>query len=248
MPNRGPDDELLKAALSGADDCPPLEELERLLNPGAPLSLKGHVDTCSHCQTELQMLRAFTSNEVAEHERAAVDSIAARLRARSTPTSTLRHAIKEHRPWWTRILAVRWLTPATAALSLALVVTGVTIELRQGRQPRLDTTVGGADVLRSSALTVLSPVGDIKEKPSEIRWDAAPNAARYRVQIMEVDHRQLWGIETATPRIDLPARVENLIVPAKTLLIQIAAFDASGNKVAESEIVRFKLLQNIHTH
>jgi hypothetical protein len=248
MPNRGPDDELLKAALSGADDCPPLEELERLLNEGAPVPLKRHVDGCFHCQTELQMLRAFTSNEVAEHERAAVDSISARLRARSILTSTLHQAIDEHRSWWTRILAVRWLTPATAALALALVVTGVTIELRQGRQPRLDTTVGGADVLRSSAFAVLSPVGDVKEKPAEIRWEPSPNATRYRVQIMEVDHRQLWSIETATPRIDLPASVEDLIVPTKTLLIQIGAFDASGNKVAESEIARFKLLQSIHTH
>src|SRR5215469_3400545 len=114
MPNRGPDDELLKAALSAARDCPPPEVLERLLNEGAPLSLKEHVDACAHCQTELQMLRGFTSNEVAEHERAAVELIAARLRARSIPTSTLHQAIEEHRSWWTRILAVRWLTPATA--------------------------------------------------------------------------------------------------------------------------------------
>jgi hypothetical protein len=247
MPNRGSDDELLKAALSAAVDCPSLEELERLLNEGAPVRLKRHVDGCFHCQTELEMLRAFSSNEDAEHERVAVDSIAARLRARSIPTSTLHHAIEEPRSWWTRILMVRWLTPAFAALALALVIGGVTIELRQGRQPRLDTAVGGADVLRSSAFAVLSPVGDVKEKPAEIRWETAPDAARYRVQIMEVDHRQLWSIETATPRADLPASVEDLIVPTKTLLIQIAAFDASGNKVAESEIARFKLLQNIHT-
>src|SRR5215471_2817223 len=197
MPNREPDDELLKAALSGTGDCPPLEKLESLLNEEAPVPLKRHVDGCFHCQTELQMLRAFTSNEIAEHERAAVDSIAARLRARSIPTSTRHQPIKEHRSWWTRILAVRWLTPATAALVLALVVTGVTIELRQGRPPRLDTTVGGAEVLRSSTFAVLSPVGDVKEKPAEIRWEAAPNAARYRVQIMEVDRKNLWSIETA---------------------------------------------------
>src|SRR5262244_253796 len=68
MPNREPDDELLAAALAGTRDCPSLEELERLLNEGAPGSLKRHVDACSYCQTELRMLRSFTSNEVAEHE------------------------------------------------------------------------------------------------------------------------------------------------------------------------------------
>ena len=56
------------------------------------------------------------------------------------------------------------------------------------------------------------------------------------------------SIEAATPRIDLPASVEDLIVPAKTLLVQIAAFDATGNKVAESEIIRFRLSQNVYTH
>jgi hypothetical protein len=248
MANRGPDDELLKAALSATPDCPALEVLERLLNEGAPLSLSAHVDACPHCQTELQMLRAFASNEVEEHERAAVDSIAARLRAGSISTSTVHQAIKEHRSWWARTLAVRWLTPATAALALALVVAGVTIELRQGRRPQLDTTVGGAEVLRSSAFAILSPVGDLKEKPAEIRWEATPNAALYRVQIMEVDHRELWSVQAATPQVNLPASVEDLIVPSKTLLIQVAAFDARGNKVAESEIVRFKLLQSIHTH
>ena len=131
MPNRGHDDELLKAALSGANDCPPLEELEGLLDEGAPVLLKLHVERCSHCQTELQMLRTFTSNEVAGHERAAVDSIVARLGARSTSPSTIHQPLEEHRSWWARIFVVRWLTPATAALALALVVAGVTIELRQ---------------------------------------------------------------------------------------------------------------------
>jgi hypothetical protein len=248
MPNRGHDDELLKAALSATRECPPPEELERFLDEGAPLSLRRHVDACPHCQTELQLLREFTSDEVAEHEGSAVDSIVGRLRARSTSTSTVHQATEEHRSWWTRILAVRWLTPASAGLALALVVAGVTIELHQARQPRLDTTVGAIDVLRSSVFAILSPVGDVEEKPVEIRWEAVPNTARYRVQIMEVDHKDLWSVEAATPRIDLPTSVENLIVPAKTLLIQIAAFDANGNKVAQSETVGFRLLQSIHTH
>src|SRR5215472_9578325 len=83
MPNRGPDDEILAAALAGGNDCPPLEDLERVLNEGAPEPLKQHVDGCRHCQTELHLLRAFTSSEVAEQEKAAVSSIAAQLKSRS---------------------------------------------------------------------------------------------------------------------------------------------------------------------
>jgi hypothetical protein len=248
MPNRKPDDELLAAALAGARDCPPLADLERLLNEGAPGSLKRHVDACPHCQTELQMLRSFTSNEVAEHERAAVDSIAARLRARPAAVSTVRGAAEKDHSWRQRLLALRWLTPAAAALAVVLVVTGVTIEMRRGRQPSLDTATSGTEVLRSSAIAVLSPIGDIRQKPAEIRWEAAPNAARYRVRVMEVDGTELWSKETPTPRIDLPPAVETFIVPAKTLLIQVAAFDAAGGKVAESETVRFRLSQDVPTH
>jgi hypothetical protein len=248
MPNREPDDELLSAALGRVNDCPPLEDLERLLEDGAPTALKGHVDGCSRCQTELQMLRSFTSNEVAEHEKTAVDAIAARLKARSSTIPARRSASVESRQsWWKRIFEVRWLSPAAAALAVALVVVSVTIELRRGRQPSLDAGTGGAEVLRSSAIAILSPIGDLREKPSEIRWEAAPNATRYRVRIMEVDRTELWSTDAMSTRIDLPPNVETLIVPSKTLLIQVAAFDASGRRSGESETVRFRLLQKVYT-
>ena len=64
MPNRQSDDDLLAAALRITNACPPLEELERLLSEGESAGLRRHVDGCPHCQTELQMLRAFTSNEL----------------------------------------------------------------------------------------------------------------------------------------------------------------------------------------
>src|SRR5215469_12036002 len=82
MPNHKPDDQLLSAALGPTNNCPPLEDLERLLEAGAPAALKEHVDQCPHCRTELEMLRSFTSNEIAEHEKPAVNAIAARLRTR----------------------------------------------------------------------------------------------------------------------------------------------------------------------
>ena len=248
MPNQGPDDELLAAALAGAPDCPPLHDLERLLHEGVSVPLKQHVDACAYCQAELQMLRSFTSNEVAEHERAAVDTIAQRLRTGSSQIVAARAAAAEKRqPWWRQLFAVPWLTPAAATLAVALVIAGVAVQLRQGRQPSLDTGPGGSEVLRSTAIEILSPVGDLSEKPSELRWQAIPNAAKYRVRLMEVDRAELWRGDTDEPRIDLPASVETFIVPAKTLLIQVAALDAAGAQIAESDIVRFRLLQKVYT-
>lgn len=249
MPDREPDDELLSASLGRTTDCPPLEELDLLLKEEAPTALKGHVDSCSHCRTELQLLRSFTSNDVAEHEKQAVGTIAASLKARSStiPTS-LTPPVESRQPWWTKILQVRWLSPAAAALALGLLVAGATIELRRGRQPSLDTGMTGPEVLRSSAIAILSPIGDLREKPTEIRWEAVPNAARYRVRLMEVDRSELWSTETTSTRFDLPLSAETFVVPSKTLLIQVAAFDASAQKIAESEAVRFRLLQKVYRH
>jgi hypothetical protein len=246
MLNRRPDDELLAAVLAGTKDCPPLEDLERLLNEEAPWPLKQHVDGCTRCQTELQMLRAFTASEVAEHEKAAVSSIAARLQSRSSEIITSRPAVDERQSWWQLILAMRWMTPAAATVAIALLVAGVAIELRQGRQPLLNTRLGRTEIMRSSSIAILSPVGDLREKPREIRWEAAPNSTRYQIRIMEVDRAELWSGQTTGTRIEVPARVETLIVPWKTLLVQAEAFDADGRKIAESEPVRFRFLQKVY--
>jgi hypothetical protein len=248
MPNRRPDDELLAAALTSGNDCPPLEALEGLLKEGAPAPLKRHVDGCSHCQTELQMLRAFTSSEVAEHEKTAVSSIAARLKSSSSEITRPRAPVDQRPSWWQLILTMRWLTPTAAMLALVLLVASVAIELRQGRQPVLNTRIGSTEVLRSSSIVILSPVGDLQAKPGEIRWEAAPNATRYQVRILEVDRTELWSGETTGTRIGVTSKVATFIVPFKTLLIQVGAFDATGRKIAESEPVRFRFLQKVYTH
>jgi hypothetical protein len=249
MPNREADDELLGAALGPTNDCPPLEDLEHLLKDGAPEALKRHVDGCSYCETEVQMLRSFTSNELAGHEKTGVDAIAHRLKARTSTIATTRTApVESRQSWWKQIFEVRWPSPAAATLAVVLLAVGLTIELRRGRKPSLDTGTGGTEVLRSSAIAILSPTGDLREKPSEIRWEATPNATRYRVRIMEVDRAEWWSADATSPRIDLPPSVETLIVPSKTLLVQVGAFDASGQKIAESEMVRFRLLQKVYTH
>jgi hypothetical protein len=195
------------------------------------------------------MLRSFTSNEIAEHEKRAVNVIAARLKTRPpTHRNEGRAAGESHHPWWKRMPEVRWLSPAAATLAIALVVFGVAIEVRRGRQPTIDVVTGTTEVLRSSAIAILSPIGDLRERPTEIRWEAVPNAVKYQVRIMEVDRADLWSSDATSPRIGLPASVETLIVPSKTLLVQVAAFGPSGQKIAQSETVRFRLLQKVYTH
>ena len=246
MPDRQPDDELFAAALRGVNECPPLKELECLLSRDEP-RLQRHVDRCPHCQTELQMLRSFTANELAEHESTAVNAIAARLTSQASRITKPRNAMEERRSWWKPILAMPWLTPAAATIAVALLVAGVALELRQAKQPELNTRMGGSAVLRSSSIAILSPAGDLREKPVEVRWEAAPNAVRYRVRMMEVDRTEVWSAETAGTRIPVPSAVGTRILPMKTFVLRVEAFDSTGGVVGESEPVRFRLLQKIHT-
>lgn len=247
MPNRKPDEEILAAALTGSADCPPVEELERLLVEEAPISLKQHAEACAHCRTELALLRSFESNRVSAEEKASVDLITARLKQRSGEIIAPRAAVEEHQPWWKEAFTMRWMTPAAAALAIVLVGAGVVLEMRQNRQPAL-TGTGGTEILRSPTIAILSPVGDLHEKPAEIRWEAAQRAVRYRVRILGVDRQELWSGETASNNIALPPNAKALIVPMKTLLIQVGAYDEGASKIAESEAIRFRLLQSLYTH
>jgi hypothetical protein len=128
------------------------------------------------------------------------------------------------------------------------VIAGVAMQMQRTRRPSLDGVNTGAEVLRSSSLRILSPLGDVAEKPAEIRWEAVANAARYQVRLLEVDRTKLWSAETAVTRIDLPSKVQSLIVPTKTVLCEVSAIDNAGHKIAESEPVRFRLSQNTYTH
>jgi hypothetical protein len=58
---------------------------------------------------------------------------------------------------------------------------------------------------------------------------------------------EFWSTVSTQPRVDLPAEALQKIVPAKTLLLQITAMDESAHTVADSGMVRFRFLQNVHS-
>ena len=247
-----PEERILKAALGPGDECLPLELLEKFgigdSIPPAPLAghpalLAAHIESCRYCQTQIQMLREFHTGALSETETEAVRLISARLRTRSNEIfQAAKEPVPAQEPWWRIFWRVPWLSPAALALAGILVVVAVGLQMRNGhpvlRPPRPDE-----EVLRSNAISIIAPSGDIQQVPGEISWQAAPNAVRYEARLLEVDGTELWKGETAANRIDLPAPMRARIVPAKTLLCQVSAFDASGHRVAQSDTVHFRLLQ-----
>lgn len=191
---------------------------------------EAHLSCCAHCQTELALFREFETPRSRPDERAHVEAIARRLRE-SEPATTL--------PWWKRLWTPRIMAPVALGFATLLVVIAV------GIQPRSSTTrpfvPGSNEVVRSQSIEVTGPVGDVAQRPSEIRWQAFTGAARYRIRLMEVDRTELWTATLTGNRATLPAGVRDRIVPLKTLLWEVAALDESGAVVASSGLERFRL-------
>jgi hypothetical protein len=246
MPNKEPSEkQVLQSGLGPGDDCLPVEQLEKFVMEGStpPAPLAEHVKSCTYCRTQVQLLREFDAGTPREIETEAVRLITSRLRARSNeifPAS--REPVEVREPWWRAFWRAPWLSPAALALAGILVAVALSLQMRNA-PPGLHPPNPDREVLRSNAISVIAPTGDIHQAPSEIRWQAAPNAVRYEARLLEVDGAELWIAETPENRIELPAAVRARVVPAKTLLCQVLAFDASGHRVAQSETVRFRLLQ-----
>ncbi len=121
----------------------------------------------------------------------------------------------------------------------------IAIEFRQTHPPTLDAAVrGGTEVYRAPALvSIVSPAGDVPKPPDSIAWMVIPGAASYRVRMAEVDGHELWSGVTSGTAVPLPLEIRAKIVPMKTLLLDVTAFDPAGRKIADSEITRFRFLQ-----
>jgi hypothetical protein len=246
MSNNWPtEQEALRAALGPGTDCPPIEDLERLTSeqPPAP-NVARHLESCSYCRTELQMLHAFQAGETGPASKE-VERVTELLQARAKKIVRQANAPQAPAPWWRTVFSARRMAQASFAMAAILVAAVVVMQFRPTKdRPNPDTTQSGPEILRSGGFAVLSPVGDLQAPPGEIRWEKVPKAASYRVRLLEVDGNELWKAETAADHIDLPSAIRSRIVPAKTLFCEVSALDASGNKIGETGRVRFRLLQN----
>lgn len=240
--------ELLREALGPGKECPSIEELEQVRSGGitAPGELTRHIESCTYCQTELHMLQMFQATEQTPVSKE-VRQVSKKLQARSAEILGRPSAVKQHLPWWKAAWTMRGFAQASLAAAVLLLVAGAVIRLHSPNSPsisQVDRT--GQDVLRSGSFSVTSPVGDLQERPSEVRWEKVQGAATYRVRLLEVDRSEMWKAETAEEHIDLPSSIRSRIVPAKTLFWEISALDTSGNRVGETGLVRFRFVQNLN--
>jgi hypothetical protein len=218
-------EEIMRAALKTTPDC--LSE-ERLLSPKSE-SEKRHLTYCARCQAELKLINQFFSEETTPEEVKNVNWIVRQLE--SKPVAR----VSGWRSWFT--------LPRFSAVSLAMASLLVVISLRMTMRdaPVVDESGANVSNFRSGIVKLNTPSGDLADAPEAFTWEAVIGAARYHVKLMEVDQNVLWSAEINTFTIAVPGDVRARIVPAKTLLWQVEALDASGKVIASSSPERFRV-------
>jgi hypothetical protein len=197
-----------------------------------------HVDGCANCQAELALLHSFTTALIRDDEQAVVRSGVETLRRREPEIFGRRPRGEEKRAAASPFFARRAIVSVAAVL---LAVVGGYYLLNSGA-PSLPADIRtGSDVTRALAVAVVGPEGDQPTMPERFEWRRVNGAARYHVQLMEVDRRELWSTDTANTAIDVPAHVRPQIVPGKTLLWQVTAIGATNAPIAQSDILRFRV-------
>jgi hypothetical protein len=245
------DVEMLRAALAPSRDCVSIEQLSRLCDAdrsgAADARAAEHVAGCLRCRTELALLKQFESGSLRPGDEEDASWILERLPhdlARLTTGDVLpprRSAPGRPAPRWRRFLVPRALAGGLAVAAAALLVVLNVPGRDESRPPIPPDATAGASSFRSDAIAVKGPAGDLDAAPKELRWEPAPGAASYSVQVMEVDRTPVWSGESRDPRIALPAVVRARVVPGKPFLWQVVARDAGGQAVAASEVQRFRL-------
>jgi hypothetical protein len=241
------DRQALKSALATTPECLPLEKLEELSTE--EVRTHKHVSQCARCQTELTLLREFETNEPLPGEGAAVAWISAQLERQQAEIKHPSRAAQRKRSkvegqgsdsWLGRLFgyeAMRVWLPVTATLVLA--VAGIML-WRSPKEPELHASLGNDPAIyRSLELQTIAPSGELSEIPKELKWNAVPEAANYKIKITEVDHTELWNGQTVDTFVTIPASIVAKIKVGKPFIWQVTAVDQQGKTLASSQARRF---------
>ena len=211
-----------RQAIDATPDC---VAIERLLGDLTPAE-EAHVDHCARCQAERALALEFELS-VPGADEADVQAVAAELRRRiaATRTTAMSRPSRSLSPWLQLAAGVVF------AAGLAYMV--------WDREPTIGKT--DSDVYRSNTVSVVGPVGDLAKPPARFEWTLVSGAARYRIDVREVDSTPVWSATTADVSVAAPPAVLQILVPGKALVWDITALDANGAVVAHSAEQRFRI-------
>ena len=215
----------LRQALARRPDCPTLEELIE-----ASAAFEEHLGHCHACRAELALFRNFEAGEPAPDERGAVRFIVAQLGQLTAPPA--------RETFWQRLFTPRWLGGMALAAAALLVAVGLSSQWRLGHTSAPATEDGA---LRSTAVRITSPTGDLNQLPPAIEWRPVPGAVSYAIPCREVDGKVILNTYITSSPLILREPVNKLLVPGKKVLLEVVANDGAGIPLARSGQVGIRL-------
>ena len=241
MKHDGDDDIFKQAVVKPGPECLTSEQLEQLVSGTGSKASRDHAAGCSHCGSELALMREFIAAEPTAAETAAVAQIEQQLRR-----SPAWRSGKAEQPdtIWNRVM--KFLTTPAGRLSLAgavaMIAIAVWLNPATSRQGPIGP-IGSDDPFRSSQIGDVQPTGDVRSAPQVVRWAPIPQAARYQVALTEVDQTVLWtGAVDTVSELRIPQEARNRMVEKKTLFWIVTALTADGKTIARSAPQQFRVV------
>lgn len=244
----------LRSAWSPADGHPSPETFLSWemgeLPPEERRRLEEHVARCPACAAERDLARLFEEEEAGED----VDFIVSRLEgmhlghqktgpkteeARVLPIAPAQAARREAQAAEVPRRSRRSPLWGLAAAAMLAITFGILFQMRQAPPALPDP--GAAGVFRGADLAPVFPVGELGEAPSELRWEEAPRARRYRWRVIAVDGAVLGEGTVSGSAARLPEDLVHSLKPAVVYTWMVEALDPQGGRIALSEPVRFRV-------
>jgi len=137
---------------------------------------------------------------------------------------------------WSFFTPRQWAATAAAVALVAVVVFGVLPHYR-GTSPQF--YINEEDTVRGGAITLISPIIDIKSVPSYFEWKKLGDDLEYKIYIY--NQKLLWSASTKENKISLPEEVTKLMITGEKYSWQVKAFSPKGTLIAVSSRVQFKI-------
>ena len=225
----------LTLAYRDPDDCPPpevwLEKELANLSPDRRRELESHADGCARCAAERRLAQSFDREEM-DLSPDEVRGLMAGL-DQSSPERIVEFSRPKpaHGPRW----PVRLALAATVVLAA-----GLALQSARNRTPRLPERPV-EDVVRSTRVELLAPLGEVASIPSEWNWTPLDDVDQYRMVIRAVDQRVLWEKTTSESSAEIPVEIRNLLRPGVTYWWVVEALGSEGAVVGRSETRSFTI-------
>jgi hypothetical protein len=226
-------EERLAAGVSGViAGCPPAEQLQDFhdgsLAPEAHGEMATHLSGCGRCAAAIERLRL----EATEDHPAALPPDVEK-RTADLIDAVRREAAAPSRSRWSGALRIA----AMLAFAVALGLGAWQWLGPDGLDDDLGTYRGG------EPLDLLEPIGAVTAPPVAMRWEAHPEAASYRVVLLDEELAMIWTRrnESAEGRIELDAEALQVFEPGSRYSWQVEALDAVGAVIDSSSTAHFEI-------